>query len=124
MLKYHLTDNARVYRRLMWVTALTAVPALALAIRGVQGSTSPFWGVLGGLVFLGALGTAAVLGFKMHRQTLADRDMRARRGMIVMMAETLGKESEESLEKIRKRGGMSGEAADMILKGRQAKAAE
>jgi hypothetical protein len=42
--------------------------------------------------------------------------------MIVMMTATLGKETSESLEKIRDSGGLTGEAADLILKGRQAKA--
>jgi hypothetical protein len=124
MPKYHLTSNARRYRRLMWLTALAALPALALVIQGLRGETSLVVGILAVLVFLTAISVAAVLGLKMHRQTLIDRDMQARRAMIVMMAETLGKESDESLEHIRERGGMSGEAADLILKARQAKDAE
>ena len=124
MPKYHLTNNARRYRRLMWATALAAVPALAMTVQGIRGETSVFVGILAALAFLAAIATAAVLGFKMHRQTLLDRDMQARRAMIVLMAETLGKESSESLEQIRGRGGMSGEAADLILKARQAKDTE
>jgi O-antigen ligase len=78
-------------------------------------------GILGALVFLGAIGTAAVLGLKVRRQTLADREMQSRRAMIVMMTATLGKETDESLEKIRNGGGLTGEAAGLILKGRHAK---
>ena len=124
MPKYHLTDNARRYRRLMWATTLAAAPALAMTVQGIRGETSVFVGILAALVFVASMAAAAMLGLKMHRQTLLDRDKQARRAMIVMMAETLGKESSESLEQIRTRGGMSGEAADLILKARQAKDAE
>ena len=122
MARIKLTDNARRYRRRMWLTTIAGLPALLLAIRGAQERVPLVLGILGALIFLGAIGMAAVLGLKMHRQSLADREMHSRRAMIVMMTATLGKETDESLETIRDRGGPSGEAADMILKGRQAKA--
>lgn len=121
MARIKLTDNARRYRRRMWFITIAGLPALLLAIRGVQGRAPVVLGILGALVFLGAIGTAAVLGLKAHRQTLADREMLSRRTMIVMMTATLGKETDESLEKIRDGGGLTGEAAGLILKGRQAK---
>ena len=124
MARIKLTDNARRYRRRMWFVTIAGLPALLLAIRGAQGRVPVALGILGALVFLGAIGTAAVLGLKAHRQTLADREMLSRRTMIVMMTATLGKETDESLEKIRDGGGLTGEAAGLILKGRQAKADE
>ncbi|MEE8361951.1 MAG: hypothetical protein V3R71_07325 [Gemmatimonadales bacterium] len=122
MARIKLTDNARHYRRRMWLTTIAGLPALLLAIRGIQERVPVVLGILGALIFLGSIGMAAMLGRKMHSQSLADREMHSRRAMIVMMTATLGKETDESLETIRDRGGLSGEAAGLILKGRQAKA--
>ncbi len=122
MARIKLTDNARRYRRGMWLVTIAGLPALLLAVRGAQGRVPVFLGILGALLFLGAIGTAAMLGLKVRSQTLADREMYSRRAMIVMMTATLGKETDESLEKIRDGGGLTGEAAEMILQGRQAKA--
>jgi hypothetical protein len=122
MARIKLTDNARRYRRGMWLVTIAALPALLLAVRGAQGRVPVFLGIIGTLLFLGAIGTAAMLGLKARSQTLADREMHSRRAMIVMMTATLGKETDESLEKIRDGGGLTGEAAEMILQGRQAKA--
>ncbi|GEM_PF-4720076 len=122
MARIKLTDNARRYRRRMWLTTIAGLPGLWLAIRGAQERVPVVLGILGALIFLGSIGMAAVLGRKMHHQSLADREMHSRRAMIVMMTATLGKETDESLETIRDRGGLSGEAAGLILKGRQAKA--
>ena len=58
----------------------------------------------------------------MHRQTIADREMHARRAMIVMMTASLGEQSDEKLERVEAQGGLSGEAAGMILRNRRAKA--
>ena len=119
MARIRLTDNARQYRRLMWLVALAGLPALLLAIRGARDQVPMALGILGGVVFVTAVVTAAVLGLKMHRQTLADREMQARRAMIVMMTATLGEQSDKKLESIEAHGGISGEAAGMILKNRQ-----
>lgn len=124
MARIKLTDNARRYRRGMWLVTIAGLPALLLAIRGAQGRVPVFLGILGALMFLSAIAIAAVLGLKVRRQTLADREMQSRRAMIVMMTATLGKETDESLEKIRDGGGLTGEAAGMILQSRQAKADE
>lgn len=121
MARLKLTDNARRYRRQMWITVLVALPGLIVAIRGAQDRLPSALGILGAVWFLGAIGVAATMGLKVHKQTLADRAMQSRRAMIVMMTATLGKETDESLEKIRDKGGLTGEAADLILKGRAKK---
>ena len=59
MARIKLTDNARRYRRLMWLTTIAGLPALALAIRGAQERVPLVLGILGALVFLGAIGMAA-----------------------------------------------------------------
>jgi hypothetical protein len=122
MARIKLTDNARRYRRGMWLVTIAGLPALLLAIRGAQGRVPVFLGIIGALMFLSAIAMAAVLGLKVRRQTLADREIHSRRAMIVMMTAALGKETDESLEKIRDGGGLTGEAAGMILQGRQARA--
>jgi hypothetical protein len=120
MARIRVTDNARRYRRLMWLVALAGVPALFLAVRGIQGRVPVWLGLAGGIVFILAIVIAAVLGLKMHRQTIADREMHARRALIVMMAASLGEQSDEQLKRIETQGGISGEAAGMILRNRRA----
>ncbi len=115
-----VTDNARRYRRLMWLVAVAGLPALLLAIRGVQGRAPIGLGLAGAVVFFIASGAGAVLGLKMHRLTLADREMHTRRAMIVMMTASLGEQPDEKLERIEAQGGVSGEAAGMILRNRSA----
>ena len=122
MARAQVTDNARRYRRLMWLVALAGVPALFLAVRGAQRQVPVGLGLAGAAVFLLAIATAAVLGLKMHRQTLADREMHARRAMIVMLTASLGEQSDEKLERVEAQGGLSGEAAGLILRNRRAKA--
>ena len=103
----------------MWLVALAGLPALALAVAGARDRVPVALGLAGAAAFLVAIGTAAVLGFKMHRQTLADRRMQARRSMIVMMTATLGEQSDEDLERIAAQEGIAGEAAGMILEARR-----
>ncbi len=85
---------------------------------GAQRQVPVGLGLAGAVVFLLAIATAAVLGLKMHRQTLADREMHARRAMIVMMTASLGEQPDEKLERIEAQGGISGEAAGLILRNR------
>jgi len=120
MPRLQLTDNARRYRRLMWVVVLLSLPGLWVAIQGLRGLVPRSLGIAAGLAFLAGVFLAAALGFKAHRQTLADRDIQARRAMVVMLAATLGKQEDEALERIRAKGGLSGEAAGLILKNRHA----
>lgn len=121
MARPRVSDNASRYRRLMWLIAIAGIPALLLAIRGIQGRAPMALGVTGGIVFFLAIGTAALLGLKMHRQTLADRDMQARRAMIVMMTASLGELPDDKLESLEGQGGISGEAAGLILQNRRSK---
>ena len=119
-----LTDNARLYRRSMWLVTGGGVLALAIAFAGARGIVPVTIGIAGGGLFAISILLAGVLGLKMHRQALADREMAARRSMIVMLAATLGKQDDAALERIKTQGGPAGEAAALILEGRQAKAGE
>lgn len=120
MPRVQLTDNARRYRRLMWTVVLLSLPLLWLAIQGLRGLVPQGLGIASGMAFLAGVFVAAALGFKAHRQTLADRDISARRAMVVMLAATLGEQTDEALERIRTQGGISGEAAGLILQNRHA----
>lgn len=117
-----LTDNARVYRRSMWLVTTCGIIAVAIAIAGTRGVVPVGIGIAGGGLFAVCILLAGVLGLKMHRQALADREMAARRSMTVMLSATLGKQDDSALERIKARGGPAGEAAALILEGRQAKA--
>lgn len=104
----------------MWLVAVAGLPGVLLAMRGAQGRVPLWLGFVGALLFMVAIAAAAVLGIKMHRQTLADRAMQSRRAMIVMIAAELGEQSDEQLESIQTQGGIHGEAAGMILQNRKA----
>ncbi len=119
-----LTDNARLYRRSMWLVTGGGILALAIAVAGARGNVPVAIGIAGGVLFAISILLAGVLGLKMHRQALADREMAARRSMIVMLAATLGKQDDAVLEGIRTQGGPAGEAAALILEGRQTSAGE
>jgi len=119
-----LTVNARLYRRSMWLVTGCGVLALAIAIAGARGIVPLAIGVAGGVLFAISILLAGLLGLKMHRQALADREMAARRSMIVMLAASLGKQDDAALERIKTQGGPAGEAAALILEGRRAKAGE
>ena len=119
-----LTDNARFYRRFLWLVTGCGILALAIAIAGARGIVPVAIGIVGGVLFAISILLAGVLGLKMHRQALADREMVARRAMIVMLAATLGEQDDTALERITVQGGPAGEAAALILEGRLAKAGE
>jgi hypothetical protein len=73
----------------MWLVTGGGILALAIAVA---------IGIAGGVLFAISILLAGVLGLKMHRQALADREMAARRSMIVMLAATLGKQDDAVLE--------------------------
>ena len=119
MARTALPDNARRYRQLMWLTTAVGIVALVVAFQGGRGVLPQAVGVSAAAVFFVAITLAAWLGLRMHRQALADREMQARRAMIVMLAAKLGEQDDESLQRIVEQGGMPGEAAAMILRNRQ-----
>jgi hypothetical protein len=108
----------------MWLVTGGGILALAIAIAGARGNVPVAIGIAGGVLFAISILLAGVLGLKMHRQALADREMAARRSMIVMLAATLGKQDDAVLEGIKTQGGPAGEAAALILEGRQTSAGE
>ena len=122
MARAPLTDNAKSYRRAMWLVTVFAVVALALAVAGAREMIPVVLGIAGGVLFAISILLAGLLGLKMHRQALADREIAARRSMIVMLAATLGKQDDSALERIKAQGGPAGEAAGLILEERRAKA--
>jgi len=64
---------------------------------------------------------AGWLGLKGARRAREDREMQSRRDMIVLLAVQLGKQDDETLERVAGKGGSAGEAARLILQGRKEK---
>lgn len=119
-----LSESARDYRSatrvLVVVSALMAGGVLAAIKRWIPAELGgPFAGLFAGA----ALGTLW-MGSKAHKRALEDREKEGSRFMIVSIAAQLGKQDDESLERIKARGGPAGEAAAMILVGRAEKKAK
>ena len=94
---------------------------VALACAGAKGWVPEPIGLAARPLALAAGVMSVWLGAKAHRRALADREMEGSRAMIVAIAAQLGKQPDETLERIQARGGPAGEAAGMILKGRKEK---
>jgi len=119
-----LSDSAVEYRRTIWMMVVTAVLALVIAILGARGYVPVALGFAAIVLFGVCVLLVAVFGVKLQQQTREDLDKRNRRGMIVMLASALGKQDDEALARIAANGGDAGEAADMILLTRRARAGQ
>ena len=114
-----VSDLAQPYRLAMWSVFLLGVGGIGAAVGAARGRLPPAWGILGLGVFLACVVGAGWLGWKTHRQTVADREMESRRSMIVMLAVQLGRIDTPQLDGIAAKGGPAGEAASLILQGRK-----
>jgi hypothetical protein len=122
-LKRHpLSETAAEYRRTIWVTVVAAVLAFVIAILGARGYVPVTLGFAAIVLFGICVLVVALLGVKLQQQTREDLEKRARRGMTLILAATLGTQDNEALEKVARKGGDAGEAARMILQTRRAKA--
>jgi hypothetical protein len=91
------------------------------AFAGARGWAPTPVGVAGGLVGAVSGVLTGVLGWRGHRQALAGREKQNRMGMILMVAGQLAKHDDAMLEQVARKGGLAGDAARLILKGRQEK---
>ena len=96
--------------------------ALAVAIAGIKGWVSQPVGLVSAGLFVICLLLVAVIGWQRHRQTLVDRETAARGQMIVMIAARLKTQDDEALQAMAARGGPAGEAAMLVLEGREERA--
>lgn len=116
-----LSDAARALRNGMLALIALALFALGLAFAGVRGWVARGTVPSSLLLFVGATVGAAWMAVKGHRRALADRERASGQFMIVAIAAQLGKQDETTLTKLATKGGPAGEAARMILAGREQK---
>ena len=69
------------------------------------------------------LATAVWMGWRGHRQALADRERVGRTTMIMAIAAQLGRQDDAALERLAAKGGPAAEAAALLLAGRAEKRA-
>ena len=116
-----VSEQAQPYRQAMWLVSVLGMVGLVGAVGALRGTLQHAYGVIGLVAFAVCLVGAGWLGWKTHRQTVADREMESRRSMIVMLAVQLGRIDSPQLEGIAAKGGPAGEAAGLILQGRKEK---
>lgn len=105
-------------RGLVWVTALAAALALAIAIAGFRDVLPPAFALIGLAMFACCLVLIGVVGWRTRQEMLALREAAARGQTIVLLAARLRDEDGAALEAMARRGGTVGEAATLILQGR------
>lgn len=116
-----LSESARDYRSATRVLAVVSALMAGGVLAAIKGWIPvELGGPLTGLFVGSALGTLW-MGTKAHKRALEDREKEGGRFMIVSIAAQLAKQDDESLERIRARGGPAGEAAGLILVGRAEK---
>jgi hypothetical protein len=118
-----MSETARSLRASARLALGLCLVSAAIAFGGMKGWLPPPIGLAFRPLALATAILSVWLGTKAHRRALADREMEGARAMIVVIAAQLGKQPDETLERIRVKGGPAGEAAGMILQGRREKAA-
>jgi hypothetical protein len=105
-------------RGLVWLTALAAALALAVAIAGFRDVLPRVFALLGLAMFAACLVLVAMVGWRTRQEMLVLREAAARGQAIVLLAARLRDEDGATLEAMARRGGTAGEAATLILQGR------
>ena len=117
-----LSERARSLHRVMWLLLTFTVILMLLGFGGTKGWVSVNIGISSLILsFATALG-AGWLAAKAHARAITDREQQSRGTMIVAIAAQLGQQDDESLRKMQTRGGPAGEAAGLLLLGRQERA--
>jgi hypothetical protein len=117
-----LSERARGLHAIMWVLLAFTVVLMLLGFGGTKGWVPVNIGISALILsFATALG-AGWLAAKAHAHAIADREKQSHGTMIVAIAAQLGQQDDESLRKMQTRGGPAGEAARLILLGRQERA--
>ena len=118
-----LSQGARNYRALMRGFILLAVIPLGVFVATVRDVLPRSLGLPALSLALACLLAAVWMGWRGHRQALADRERAGHTTMIMTIAAQLGRQEDAALERIATRGGPAGEAATWILAGRAEKRA-
>ena len=116
-----LSDAATEYRSVMWAAMAVALISLVAIIVALKRKVPVEVGFLAALALVLSVGFAVYLGIKGHRQALRDREAQTRSEFILLMVTQLGRQDDAALQRIAKKGGPAGEAAELILQGRREK---
>ena len=114
-----LSDRARGLHTVMWVLLGVTVVLLVVGFGGAKGWVPVNVGISALILSFATTIGAGWLGAKAHRQAIADREKLSHGAMIVAIAAQLNQQDDDSLRKLQVRGGPAGEAAGLILLGRQ-----
>lgn len=117
-----LSDRAQSLRRIMWLLLFITILLLLVGFGGTKGWVPVNVGISALLLAFAAMLCAGWLGAKAHTQAIADREKQSHASMIVAIAAQLGQQDDDSLRRIQTRGGPAGEAAGLILLGREQRA--
>lgn len=116
-----LSEAARSYRTGMLAMIALVFIGVVLAFAGAKGWIDSLIVTPAILIIVAAALGAAWFGLKGHSQVRQDRERASGQFMIVAIAAQLGKQDDETLQKIAGRGGPAGEAAKMLIEGRRQK---
>jgi hypothetical protein len=106
----------------MLALIMLALVGVGLTLAGLRGMVGSALVLLGALLLLGGAVGATWMGLKGHSQVRQDRERASGQFMIVSIAAQLGKQDDATLQKIAGKGGPAGEAARLLLAGREQKA--
>ncbi len=118
-----LSEGARNYRALMWGMILLAMVPLVVFVAALRDVVPRQMGGAALPLVFACLVAAVWLGWRGHRQALADRERVGRTTMIMTIAAQLGRQDDAALERLAAKGGPAAEAAAWILAGRAEKRA-
>ena len=118
-----LSQGARNYRALMWGMILLAMLPLVLFVAAVRNVVPRQARIAALPLVFACLATAVWMGWRGHRQALADRERVGRTTMIMAIAAQLGRQDDAALERLAAKGGPAAEAAALLLAGRAEKRA-
>jgi len=114
-----MSDPIGPRRIAIWSLVSVAFASLVLTMAGFGGKAPRSVGWLSLIVFLVAFVASLREAFTDYKARMAARDARNRATAITMLATTLQSQDDEALRKLVRKPGMVGQAASMILKGRE-----
>ncbi|HKV75989.1 MAG TPA: hypothetical protein VJN95_15830 [Gemmatimonadales bacterium] len=112
------------YRLGMWLLFIVGLVNLAVAVRGLLHGANNLGGVFALAVFFVCIGGGAWLGFLGGRALRQARDQESRTDAILLLVSELGRQDDDTLNRIARQGGPAAEAARLVLQGRAEKRAK
>jgi nitrate/nitrite transporter NarK len=119
-----MSDPIGPRRVTVWVLVSVAFAALVLTIAGFGGRAPSAVGWVFLIVFLVSFVATLRVANADYRARMAAREARNRATALTMLAATLQSQNDDALRKLVRKPGMVGQAASMILKGREKNAGQ